>query len=95
MEDTGRPWSTKVENSLLRPRGKFGMDGRLLLCPVFFPCCAFGLISHGLPQIYWYGGAFAFWVAAQFLWQIAPWFIDDLLAELRVPKWFVDVPHRW
>ena len=44
-------------------------------------------------QLYWYGAAFVGWIVAQVLWEFSPWLIDDLLAERRLPKWFVDVPH--
>jgi hypothetical protein len=93
MPSLSRPWLSSIENAVIRPRHKFGIDGRLLLCPILVPFALFGLCSRMPIQLYWYGAAFVGWLVAQVLWEFSPWLIDDLLAERRLPKWFVDVPH--
>lgn len=88
-----RPWASPIESAIIRPRHKFGIDGRLLVCPVIFPCAFAIVFAHG----WWQAGmavvTFACWTAAKVLWEFDPWFIDDFQVELASPRSFTDVRH--
>lgn len=72
---------------MTKKRHKFGIDGRILLVPIIFPCIVavpFGRdIVH---QLEFAGLAAGLWLIAKVLWEMNPYFIDDFMAETRMPK---------
>jgi len=92
MRELSRPWVSSIENATVRPRHRFGVDGRLIAY-VMAPMCVCGLFSRFPIQLYWYGGAFVFFIIARAVQQIKPWLIDDACDEQDTRKWYIDVPH--
>lgn len=85
--ENGRAMASPVHASMLKKRHQFGVDGRLLLFPIIFPC----LIS--IPFVRDFGHQLEFaaiaallWVGAKALWEMNPYAIDDFFAEVRLPK---------
>lgn len=88
-----RPWSSPVNTAMMRKRHKFGIDGRILLVPVIFPCTiAIPFAREVTHQIACAALAALVWCAAKIAWQYNPYLLDDLMAELRSPKLLTDRP---
>jgi len=87
----GRPWASAVHAAVTKPRHKFGVDGRLLLVPIIFPCALavpFGRdFAH---QALFALVAALLWLAAKIAWEFNPYLLDDLAAEMRHPRVLTD-----
>jgi hypothetical protein len=89
--DHGRPWASPVHASMTKKRHKFGIDGRILLVPIIFPC----IIAIPFGQDFAHQLAFAalaavLWLGAKVLWEVNPYCIDDFMAEVRFPAILTD-----
>jgi hypothetical protein len=84
-----RAWASPVYASMLKKRHKFGIDGRILLCPIILPTILAIPFAHGFwNQLSFAGVAVLIWMIAKALWQFNPYFIDDLMAEFKSPSFF-------
>ena len=90
----GRPWASPIDSAIIKPRHKFGIDGRLLFMPIILPCGVAILFSHGWWQFWNAVICVAFWLAARVLWEWDPWFIDDYQTECALPHSLTDVAYE-
>ena len=87
----GRPWASTVHAAVTKPRHKFGVDGRLLLVPIIFPCAiAVPFGGSFVKQLGFAIVAVVFWFAAKVAWEFNPYLLDDLAAEMRHPRVLTD-----
>ncbi|GAC1501712.1 MAG: hypothetical protein NVS1B2_26960 [Vulcanimicrobiaceae bacterium] len=95
-ETASRRWATPVHASITKRRHKFGVDGRLLFCPIAFPTIPAILFAYGHPltQMVYAGIGFGFWALASIAWAINPYLLDDVAAEFASPTHLSDVPRR-
>ncbi len=84
---TPRRWASPVHSAITRPRHKFGVDGRLLLCPIVFPCLLAILFGRDfIHQVAFAALTTILWLGAKVLWEINPYFLDDVISEARSPR---------
>jgi hypothetical protein len=89
--DHARPWASPVHASMTKKRHKFGIDGRLLLVPIIFPCViAIPFGGTFVHQLAFTALAAVLWLAAKVLWEFNPYCIDDFMAEVRFPAMLTD-----
>jgi hypothetical protein len=89
--DHSRPWASPVHASMTKKRHKFGIDGRILLVPIIFPCViAIPVGRDFVHQLAFAALAGVLWLGAKVLWEINPYFIDDFMAEVRFPAILTD-----
>jgi hypothetical protein len=82
----GRAWASPVHASMLKKRHQFGIDGRLLLFPIGFPCLIMIPFAGGFGrQVLLVALAAILWMGAKVLWEFNPYALDDLLAEIKFP----------
>jgi hypothetical protein len=76
---------------MTKKRHKFGIDGRILLVPIIFPCViAIPFGRDFVHQLAFAALAALLWLGAKVLWEINPYFIDDFMAEVRFPAMLTD-----
>ena len=95
MTDDGssRRWATPVHGAITKPRHKFGIDGRLLFCPIIVPTLVALPIAHPFTQqITLAILGFLLWTIAKVQWEMNPYLLDDVVAELRAPRILCDAP---
>ena len=93
-EATSRVWATPVHGAITKPRHKFGIDGRLLFCPVVVPTLLAIPFAHPfMQQIVLAGIGFVLWACAKVMWELNPYLLDDVAAELRAPRYLSDAPN--
>lgn len=82
-----REWASPVHASMTKKRHKFGVDGRLLLVPIVFPCLLAVPFGHNfLQQVAFAALAAVTWLGAKALWELNPYLLDDFMAEARMPQ---------
>jgi len=93
-EASSRLWATPVHGAITKPRHKFGIDGRLLFCPVVVPTLLAIPFAHPfMQQLVLAGIGFVLWAIAKVLWEVNPYLLDDVAAELRAPRYLSDAPN--
>ncbi|MGH7707200.1 MAG: hypothetical protein ACREM8_02805 [Vulcanimicrobiaceae bacterium] len=85
-----RPWSSPIPSATIKPRHKFGIDGRLLLVPILFPCAVATIFAHGMIQFAFIAGTLLLWLIAKAVWEWNPWIIDDFQREIALPHAMTD-----
>jgi hypothetical protein len=86
-----REWSSPVHAPMTKKRHKFGVDGRILLVPIIFPCLFAVPFGHDFAhQVEFAALAGVLWLIAKALWEWNPYFLDDFMAEFRMPQTLAD-----
>jgi hypothetical protein len=85
--ENGRVMASPVHASMMKKRHKFGIDGRLLLVPIIFPCIiTIPFVTGFQHQLVLAALAAVLWTLAKVLWELNPYAIEDFFAEVKFPK---------
>jgi len=82
-----RTSASPVHAAMMQKRHKFGVDGRILLVPIIFPCVVAIPFAHTfLHQVMCAGIAALVWFLAKIAWGYNPYLLDDFMAECSSPR---------